>query len=293
MSFTKIKGPLFVFISALLFGSYGIWAVLLGSDFGPFFQGYVRSFLVLVVLVPFVLITKSWKPLSISDWKKYAWCISFAIFTQAPLYYAFQNAGVGISSLIFFSVSLITSYIIGFTLLQEALTKIKIISLSLALVGLALTFFSSLEIFSVMALLLAAVNGIASGGEVATTKLIPEKFSTIQTSVIIWGAIFLTHLPLSFLFNEKQIMPALNIHWLAMLAFALAGICAFWLVIEGFKYVDASIGGLIGLLEIVFAIIFGVIVFNELVTIFIIIGSLLIIFAATLPYLLEIKNNTI
>lgn len=291
MNFSKIKGPLFVFISALLFGSYGIWAVLLGSDFGPFFQGYVRSFLVLVILVPFVLITKSWKPLSIADWKKYAWCVSFAIFTQAPLYYAFQNAGVGVSSLIFFSVSLVTSYVIGFTLLKETPTKVKIISLSLALVGLALTFFSSLEIFSVLALLLAAVNGIASGGEVATTKLIPENFSTVQTSVIIWGAIFLTHLPLSLLFNEKQVIPTFSIHWIAMLTFALAGICAFWLVIEGFKYVDASIGGLIGLLEIVFAIMFGAVVFNESVTLFIIIGSALIIFAAILPYLSEIKNN--
>ena len=46
-------------------------------------------------------------------------------------------------------------------------------------------------------------------------------------------------------------MPAWNLEWGAMLCYALSGLGGFWLVIEGFKYVDASIGGLIGLLEII------------------------------------------
>ena len=289
MNNQSLKGSLFVFLSALLFGSYGIWAVLLGSDFGPFFQGYVRALLVLLVLVPIVLLQKSWLPLSRDDWKRYSWCMGFGVFTQAPLYYAFQNAGVGISSLIFFSMLLITSYIVGFSLLKETPTRVKIVSLVLAFLGLAFTFFNSLETFSVIALILAAINGIASGGDVATTKLIPEKFGALQTSIMVWGAIFVTHLPFSLLLGENQIIPALNIHWLAMLGFTVAGVLGFWLVIEGFKRVDASIGGLIGLLEIVFAIIFGALVFGETITSPIIIGSILIIGAAVLPYI-KTKN---
>ena len=285
MNKQSLKGSLFVFLSALLFGSYGIWAVLLGSDFGPFFQGYVRALLVLLVLVPIVFLQKSWVPVSFVDLKKYSWCMIFGIFTQAPLYYAFQNAGVGISSLIFFCMLLITSYVVGFTLLKEVPTKVKIISLILSVVGLLFTFFNSLESFSLIALILAAVNGVASGGEVATTKLIPEKFNALQTSIMVWGAIFVTHLPLSLLFGELQIIPKFDIHWLAMLGFTVAGILGFLLVIEGFKHVDASIGGLIGLLEIVFAIIFGALVFSESITLSIIVGSLLIIGAAVLPYL--------
>lgn len=281
---TKIKGPLFIFISSILFGSYGIWAVLLGTDFGVFYQGYVRALLVLAVLVPAVIITKSWQPVIWADAKKYAWCCIFGIFTQAPLYYAFQNAGVGISSLIFFAMLLITSYVVGFVLIGEQLNRVKVISLVLAIIGLVLTFWSQLHVFSLLALVLAAVNGIASGGEVATTKLIPEKFSTLQTSILIWAVIAITHIPASLIAGEYQIIPALNGQWLAMLGFALAGVLAFWLVVEGFKYVDASIGGLIGLLEIVFAILFGILVFNEAITWSIIVGALLIIGAAVLPH---------
>lgn len=286
----EFKGAALVFLSALLFGSYGIWAVLVGSDFGIFYQGYVRAFLVLLVLIPIVFIQKSWKPLSTNDWKNYMWCIGFGVFTQAPIYYAFQHVGVGISSLILFSMMLTTSYVVGFLLLKERPTKRKIVSLALAIIGLGITFYNSLEAFSSMALLLATINGVASGGEVATTKLIPEKFSTIQTSIIVWGAIFLTHLPLSFLFGERQLIPTFNIHWFAMIGFTFAGIFAFWLVIEGFKYIDASIGGLIGLLEIIFAIIFGVVIFKEKITISIIIGSVLIISAAILPFIKKTKQ---
>ena len=68
-----------------------------------------------------------------------------------------------------------------------------------------------------------------------------------------------------------------------MLGFTFAGVCAFWLVIEGYKNIDASVGGLIGLLEIVSAILFGVLIFHESITVSIAMGSLLIIGAEMLP----------
>ena len=283
MHIQNLKGQLFVLLSAVLFGSYGIWAVLLSSDFGVFFQGYVRSFLVLLILLPIMVFTNSWKPLTKSDVKAYAWCCGFGIFTQAPLYYAFQHAGVGIVSLVFFAVSLIAAYGIGYFLLAEEMTQVKLYSFALGIVGLVSIFWNSFGTVSLLALFLAGLNGVASGGEVSTTKLVPEKFSALQTSVMVWGAIFITHLPLSLLAGETQIVPALNVHWFAMLGFTFAGVCAFWLVIEGYKNIDASVGGLIGLLEIVSAIFFGVLVFHESITVSIAMGSLLIIGAGMLP----------
>ncbi|MBI4138025.1 MAG: DMT family transporter [Candidatus Wildermuthbacteria bacterium] len=291
----KRKGSFFVLFSALLFGSYGIWAVLLGSDFGVFYQGWIRAFLVLLILVPVVYLTKAWKPLTKADLKLYAWCCGFGIFTQAPLYYAFQHSGVGIASLIFFATFLITSYIVGALMLQERTTFIKILSLILALAGLAFTFVNSLGVFSLFALALAVVNGVASGGEVSTTKLVQNNFSALQTSVMVWAAIFITHLPISLLAGETQLIPALTVPWLAMLGFTIAGVLAFWLVTEGFKYVDASIGGLIGLLEVVFAIIFGALVFSEHIYFSTALGAVIIVIAAAMPHIVDMlsKKNPI
>lgn len=277
------KGHILVFLSALLFGSYGIWAVLLGPGFAPMFQCFVRAAIVAVVLGVVLLSQKSWHKVTFSDMKAYAPSVLFALFTQAPLYYAFQHSSVGVASLIFFSVYVITAYIVGYFFLKEEMTLVKVTSCALSVIGLVLIFWSQLGEFSLLALFAAAVGGVASGGEVATTKFIPEKFSTMQTSFIIWTAIAITHAPLSLFLGEKWIAPEFSTPWMGMMCFALAGVLAFWFVIEGYKTVEASIGGLIGLLEVVCAVIFGALVFGESITASIVIGSLVILCAAGLP----------
>lgn len=287
----QLKGSLLIFISSILFGSYGIWSILAGKDFGVFFQGYVRAVMVLLFLVPLCIYFKSWVKIEKKDYKPFALFSLFVVFTQAPLYYAFQHSGVGIASLVFFATYLITQYVFGGLFLGEKIGKVKAISFVLATIGLLFVFNTSVGIFSLFALVMASVNGVASGAEIASTKLIRKEFGVIQTSIIGWLAIVVTHLPLSLLLGEKQMMPTFSIEWVAMLCFAISGMLAFMFVVYGYKTVEASIGGLIGLLEIVFAIIFGALVFGEHITLSIIIGSIIILCSAMLPYITEQLNK--
>ena len=110
------------------------------------------------------------------------------------------------------------------------------ISLVLALVGLFVTFGLSLAVFSVGAMLLAAFNGIASGGEIATSKKSTGHYSSMQVVIYSCVLVLITHLPLSLLLHEKQVMPAFTILWLAMFAHAISGFGGYWLVIEGFEF---------------------------------------------------------
>jgi drug/metabolite transporter (DMT)-like permease len=215
----------------------------------------------------------------------------FSIFAVAPLYYAFNNMSIGTATLIFFSMFLITSYSLGYLFLGEKMTVTKIVALILAIMGLVVTFGIELGVFSLLALCLAALNGIASGGEVTMTKKVTAKYSSFQISVIAWAAILVTHLPLAIIAGESFVNPAIDIAWVSMLAYAVIGLLSFWFVIEGYRFIDASIGGLIGLLEIIVAIIFGVILFGEVITLSTIVGGGLIIFAAMLPNLVDIWNR--
>ena len=86
-------------------------------------------------------------------------------------------------------------------------------------------------------------------------------------------------------------MPSLDIVWLWQLGYTLASMLAFWLIIEGLKYVEAGIGGLLGLLEIVFAVSLGVVIFDEELTSKVVIGSILILIAASLPYIKNVSRN--
>jgi drug/metabolite transporter (DMT)-like permease len=287
-----LKSYLMILISAVGFGSYGIWSRLMGQEFGIFFQAWVRSGLILIFLIPIGLITKSFKKVERADIKWLLASVLFGAATQAPLYYAYNHMDIGTTTLIFYSMYLITSYIVGTFFLREKIGYLKIISLLLAFMGLAMIFGFSLMKFSILALILALINGIASGGEVSFTKKSTDKYSSIQISVYVWLGIFLTHLPISLIIGEKQIpFNILNGTWLAMLAYALVGLTAFWLVIEGYRRVDASIGGLIGLMEIIFGVVFGILFFHERLTVLIVTGGLLIIFAAMLPDLVNIIRS--
>lgn len=76
-----------------------------------------------------------------------------------------------------------------------------------------------------------------------------------------------------------------------MLFYALAGLLAFWLVVEGYKYVDASIGSLVGLIEIIAGVLFGFWFFREQITNTIIVGGLLILLSGMLPDLKELYSR--
>jgi drug/metabolite transporter (DMT)-like permease len=90
------------------------------------------------------------------------------------------------------------------------------------------------------------------------------------------------------LIGETQHLPSLNVVWLYQLGYVGASIIGFWFVIEGLKHIEASVGGLLGLLEIIFSITFGILIFKEALTAKIIIGGLIIILAAALPHIITL-----
>lgn len=279
-----------ILASALCFASYGVWSRLLGKEFDVFFQGWTRSAVILAVILPIMLIKKHFQPIQKKDRGWFAVTMLFTLFTQVPLYYAFNHLPLSTATFMFYAAFVVTSYSIGWLFLKEEMTRIKLVSLFLSLIGLVVTFGLSVPIFSLSALLLAAFSGVASGGEVATSKKSTYRYSTLQITGYSWLLILVTHLPLSLLLGEQQIAPALNSEWLATLGYAASGLGGFWLVIEGFKHVDASIGSLIGLLEILFAVAFGVLFFQDHISIQVLCGGGIIILAAVLPDVYALKH---
>lgn len=285
------KGIILVTLSSLLFGSYGAWAKLIGSDFQEFFQGYTRALIVLLILLPIGIYYKRFERIKKKDIKWFTTFITFGAFTQAPLFYAFNNMHIGTAILLFYSAMLITMYTIGFIFMREKPTLVKIVALILGLAGLGLTFKISLVVFTFFAPILALLNGIASGGEVAFTKKVSDKYSTIQINVLVWVGILFSNLLFSLVLKETQVAPAVSLAWIYQLGYSLSSLLAFLLVIEGFKYVEASIGGLLGLLEIIFGVLLGILLFNEVLEPEAIIGGLLILIAAGLPHLQKLHHR--
>lgn len=292
-SLKTTKGMSLILISALMFGSYGIWSRLMGQDFGVFYQGWTRALIIVLILFPFLHFRKEIAKIDRSDWKWLAVYMVFTSLTQAPIFYAFNHMDIGSATLLFFVTMLLTMYVVGFAFLGERFTKVKIVSFGLALVGMYLVFSFSLATFTLLAALMAVLNGIASGGEVSFSKKLSGKYSALYLTWLSWLIIIPTNGITSVLVGETQHLPSLDIVWLYQLGYVVAGIIGFWAVIEGLKYIESSIGGLLGLLEIIFSITFGILIFKEVLTERIIIGGLVVIFASALPHLVSLfKKET-
>lgn len=288
---TKNYGASLVLLSALMFGSYGVWSRLIGNAMGNFFQGWTRALIILILLVPIALIRKEIIKIKKEDRK---WLIVFLIFTsltQAPIFYAFNHMDIGTASLLFFVSMFLTMNAIGVWFLNEKFTKIKIVSSVIAIIGMYFIFSFSIVEFAFFAALMAVINGIASGGEVAFSKKLSDKYTPLYLIILSWAIILITNSIISVAIREVQVVPAFNMSWLWQLAYSIASLFAFWLVITGFKYVDASIGALIGLMEIIFSIVFGFVIFGESLTLSVVIGGVLIIISASLSNVRDLLKS--
>jgi drug/metabolite transporter (DMT)-like permease len=285
---SKIKGSLAILATALLYGSYGVWANLIGDTFDLFFQTYVRATLAWLIILGIVLYLKDWKSIkSFYDYKILFLIAIFGIFTQA-IYYSYSELGVGLASILYFFAILVTQFFIGFFIYKENISFIKIISLTVSFFGVYLIFKNDIKVFGILPGSVALLAGFAVGAQASITKLISKKYSSWQISLFSWAGVILTCLPLSLYFNEKQIFPGLEITWIYLYLFAIMGLLVFPLLIYGYKKIDVSLGGLIGLVEIPAAIAFGYFFFNENITQSILIGSSIIVFAAALPDLYDL-----
>lgn len=289
----KTYGIVLILIASLLFGSYGVWAKLIGGDMGVFFQGWSRGLIIAVALFPFLYFRKLIVPIKKADWKWMAVFLVFTSLTQAPLFYAFTHMDIGSATLLFFTSMLLTMYLVGFFFLGEKMTLVKLASFALACAGMYFIFSFSLVAFTLLAALMAMLNGVASGGEISFSKKISGSYSTLYITWLSWIIIVITNAPISILLGETQLLPSFDLVWLWQLGYTVASMLAFWLIIEGLKHVEAGVGGLLGLLEIVFSVLFGIWIFNEDLTTQVMIGAGLILVAAALPHIQEMRSRKI
>jgi drug/metabolite transporter (DMT)-like permease len=113
-SSSKNKGLIYILLSTIMFGSYGLWSKLIGNDFGVFYQGWTRTFLIALILFPIVLYRREIIFIQKKDRK---WMSVFLIstsLTQAPIFYAFNHMDIGTATLLFFVGMTLMMYIIGF-----------------------------------------------------------------------------------------------------------------------------------------------------------------------------------
>ncbi len=288
--FKQLTGSVLILISALMFGSYGLLSREI-ENYDIFYQTYLRCFVIALILFVLGYVRKDFKRIDKQDIRWFLVVCAFTVFSVAPIVYAFKYLTLGTASFLFYGSLTIFTYILGFGFFKEKITNVKAAGLILSTAGLILIFSGSFGAALLLPSLMALLNGVASSGEVVFSKKISNKYSTIQISFIVFVVIALTHFVLSLLLQENQDATLITQNFGNILLFAAASIIGMLTVIEGYKYVEPSIGAIIGLMEVVFSLLFGILVFHEATNGSAVLGGVLIIVSAALPNMVEVYRK--
>lgn len=286
----RLKGSLLIAMSALFFSSYGIWSRLMAGTFGEFNQAYIRAIVVLLVLIPLGLATKQFRKIEKKDWK---WFIVIALaggLNQAPYYYGFEHLNIGTAVLLFYTMLTLGAYVFGKFFFNEKMSGVKYLSLVLAIVGMVMIYSFSLSGKEIGAAMLVSMAGLMGATVVVMSKKLTDRYSEMQILTGVFVMMLLANFGISSMVGESLgqvgLVPAL-----AQLGYSGAMLVANISVMSGFKYLDPSVGALIGLLEVIFGTIIGIVLFGEVMTGMTIVGSGVILIAIALPDVVEVVGK--
>jgi len=252
------------------------------GTFTEFSQAWTRALILLIVLVPAGLFMKSLKKIERKDWKWFA-ILGLASLNQAPDYFGFEHLSVGTATLLFSCFLTLGAYLIGALFFKEKMTLPKIFGLLIASIGLYNIYAFSLESNQVVAAIATSIAGLMGACGVVFSKKVSDRYSELQIIVVYGVFIFIGNLAMTLILGETMPKLALTSSWLAQLGYATSFLLANAAVVAGFRHIEPSVGGVLGLLEVVFAAILGVIIFSESVTLSLLIGEVLIVVGAVVP----------
>jgi len=167
---------------------------------------------------------------------------------------------------------------------KEKINFSKLVSLILGIAGLLKIFSLTIDEGNIIPALITILAGVCGGTEIVFTKKISNTYHPIQLTTVLYAVDIVINGILFIIFSRHNFVMTTNVvAWSGLLMYAVSGLLAFSFVSVGYKFLEPSVGGIIGLLEIPFSITFSIIIFKDTLTPSIIIGALLIIVAASLP----------
>lgn len=288
--FSAPLGASLVILSSFFYASYGIWTTLMGNFFDGYTASALRSVLVVFILVIAAAFSREFEPLKLrANWKYILGMVISSLFTWGPLYFAILEAGIGISLAVTYASIIIGMFFFGWLFASERFTKDKAVSAGLGIIGLLLIFSPTVSGVGLLALFAAFISGLSSAANAVFAKKI--HYNPTQSTLVLWLASVFANFLMAFVLSKSFPTFQWQVQWFYLVLFAIASVVASWSLTKGLKIIEAGIAGVLGLLEIVFAVVFGIVFFRERPTAIALLGMLVVIISAAIPYIQEFKSQ--
>lgn len=281
----KTLGFSSLLLSAMAFGSFGIWIRLLNKEVSVYQQIVLRNGVAFILALLLVLATKQLKTI---DWKSinkqnlllYTFLIPLAVVAYNI---AIIDTKIAVATFAFYVGTILTGWIGGVLFFNEKLTKDKWVSLILVIIGLCLFAypFNKLSI----GLIAGIVSGILDGSANGFRKDLSGKVSKIVLVLLTGiGGVIVSGILIVIFKEELNFLPALSsTGWLVGIVFGALLVLLNYLLLIGFQNFDLSLGAIVLSLELLFALLFGILFLKEFPTTLEIAGGTLILIANILP----------
>ena len=282
---TTNRGFVAILLSAIGYGSFGVWITIINEDLGSFQQIFFRYLLASLFVVAVLLFKKTAIKREVLFSKDTL--LLGVVFPFGIIFYTLSIlfTKIALATFSFYMAAFTASLIIGAFVFNEKLTKLKFISLMLAIIGLIMfsnPFSGNLLNWGVLLGLLAGLLDVVSNG---FRKHLAERMDRIIIAavpmaggIVISGA-FAMYFKQSLFFADKLTFPSISA---AIISGGLLVLFNYLLVI-GFQYFDLNLGTIVLSSEILFASAFGWIFLNQRLTVNEIVGGLIVATAVSMP----------
>ena len=250
-----------VFIASLLFGLLPI-VVRFGNNLGPYNLSFFRVLVAAISVYAFILVSKKVQLVPLK-YEKAKLLLFGAIhgFIILGYFLAIQYLTIASAVLLLYSSSI---WIVVFShfILNEKITRRTLFALILAFIGVVLII--SPQNFFLKESIIGSLSGLAAGIGMALVYTLSKTFKKYdKVSLTFWQNLIAIPFLLPLLFIDLPKFSTADI-WLVLLLGSVFTTVPFILIFKGFSKINAQKGSVIIMLDIVFSVIFGAIIFNEM-----------------------------
>ena len=285
----QINKYIYTFVSVFLFGLFGLLTRLIVDYFPTFSLIAIREGTVfLLVLFLTIVGVVRWRKIDPSNRLSLLLLGLISLTTNISLFFAFKYLQIGMASFLTFTSSILFSWVFGIFILKEKLTKVKVIALILVLIGI-MTMFNigdgGLNLWGIVGGIIAGLT-ISMYGFVVLR--VPNQYDPLQIYMLTALVTSSTCLLISLISREQIPQLATDIAWGLMLVFSvvvLLGNAIYILALK--KGAELSIVSIINPLQAPITALTGVLFLQELPTVNMIWGGLIILVAGILPSVYE------
>ncbi len=274
----KTKGTVALLVAATLAGSFGVLSHYISFSIPLFYQMLLRNLTQLIIIVALMCIIRGrQKAIAKKDIKWFILRSACGFTNFICMYIAFTQISISTTYFLTFAASTICGYILGSALFGERIKGRGLVALGLSIAGLALVYSVSFQLSTIWYSVAALVAGIAAPGWSVFSKAISKTYSNLQMNFVDTAIATVIAFIITLGLKEQWVAIELSPIWIASFGFALIFLVVGFLIVYGFRYVEAEAGTLLLLFEVVAGIALGYLFLHQTIPAGSAVGGLMIL----------------